>query len=463
MSDLPWLSATELAAAYGRGTVLPSEVMAALLRRIDQIDPAIHAFLHLDRDGAMAAARAADADLRAGRPRGPLHGIPVGFKDNIDVAGMPTTCQSKLLLGNVAAEDAALVGRLRQAGAIILGKMTTFEFAVAGPSDVPFPAARNPWNLAHQSGGSSSGPAVGIAAGLLPLGTGTDTGGSIRNPAGCCGIVGLKPSFGLVPCRGVFPFSYSLDHAGPMARTVGDVALMLNAMAGPDPKHGDVAPQIWRFDAALNDGLRGMRIGFVRHFHEVDAPAHPEMAAALEEAAWVLQAEGASVRPVNLPSLQEFSARQVISSSEGFAVHAPWLRERPGDYGDMVRRHLLTGAFFSAADYIQAQRRRSELCARVAAVMRDVDVLLLANVPEPAPPMDRPAGWAPGAELQYRGPFNATGQPALAMMCGLSSLGLPLSLQFATAIGAEATLLRVAAAYERETGWHRQRPRGIPH
>src|SRR3954471_6260062 len=279
VSKLHWLSAAEAARAIAARELSPIELTQALLDRIERLDGKLNVFVRLDAEAAMAAARAAETEIAAGRPRGPLHGVPVGIKDIIDVAGLPTPCHSKILIDNIAAADAVCVSRLRGAGAIIIGKLSTHEFAIGGPSfDLPWPPARNPWNTAHHPGGSSSGSGAGIAAGLFSLALGSDTGGSVRNPASCCGIVGLKPTYGLVSRRGVFPLSFTLDHIGPMTRTVADNALMLEAIAGHDPLDpGSAASVNGHYAANLDRGVRDLRIGFVRHFHEVDTPATPEV------------------------------------------------------------------------------------------------------------------------------------------------------------------------------------------
>jgi aspartyl-tRNA(Asn)/glutamyl-tRNA(Gln) amidotransferase subunit A len=313
-------------------------------------------FIRLDREAALDTARAAEREIAAGRPRGPLHGVPVGIKDIIDVAGLPTTCHSKILTDNTATADAVCVARLRGAGAIVLGKLSTHEFAIGGPSfDLPWPPARNPWNPEHHPGGSSSGSGAGVAAGLFPLALGSDTGGSVRNPASACGIVGLKPTYGLVSRRGVFPLAFTLDHVGPLTRTVADNALLLGAIAGHDPHDpGSAAAPPGHYPAGLEQGVRGLRIGFVRHFHETDLPADPEMAAGLENVAETLRRLGADIRDVRLPSLGEFGAvNRVILQSEAWAIHGPWLRERPGNYGKLARRRLMAGAFIGAGDYVQ--------------------------------------------------------------------------------------------------------------
>jgi len=461
VSEPHWLTASEASRAFAARQLSPVELLTALLGRIDALDPKLHAFIHLDADAAMEAARTATKEIAAGRIRGPLHGVPVGVKDIIDVAGLPTTGHSKILVNNIAAADAVVIQKLRQAGAIILGKLATHEFAIGGPSfDLPFPPARNPWNPDHHPGGSSSGSGAGVCAGLFPVALGTDTGGSVRNPASVCGIVGLKPTYGLVSRRGVFPLSYTLDHVGPLTRTVADTALMLDAIAGYDPDDPGSAPtQSRHFGRLLDRGVRDLRIGFVRHFHETDTPAHPEVTAALEDVARVLQAEGAEVRTVTLPALTEFAGiNRVILCSEAWSIHAPWLRERPGDYGQLARRRLLPGAFMTAGDYVGAQRRRLQLIAAVEDVLRDVDVLLCASSMDPASRLDDPAETSRTYPRQARTPFNVTGHPALAMMAGLASNGLPVSVQFAGRYFDDATVLRVAAAYERATPWHKKRP-----
>jgi aspartyl-tRNA(Asn)/glutamyl-tRNA(Gln) amidotransferase subunit A len=461
VTDPHWLSAAEATRAFAARQLSPVELLRALLARIERLDPGLNVFIHLDTDGAMVAARAAEQEIAAGRLRGPLHGVPVGIKDIIDVAGLPTTCHSRILLDNVPQADATVVARLRQAGAVIVGKLATHEFALGGPSfDLPFPPARNPWNRDHHPGGSSSGAGAGVAAGLFPAALGSDTGGSVRNPASACGIVGLKPTYGLVSRRGVFPLAYTLDHVGPLTRTVADAALLLDALAGHDPADPASAPAGARhFGRDLLRGIRDLRVGFVRHFHETDLPAHPEVTAALEDAARVLQAEGADVRTVTLPSLNEFVAvNRVLLSAEAFSVHASWLRERPGDYGQLTRRRLLAGAFLSAADYVGAQRRRAQMIAAVNDVFRDVDALVCASSLDPPSRLDDPVETARTYPRHARTPFNVTGHPALAMMSGLSSGGLPLSVQFVGRYFEDATVLRVAAAYERGTAWHRMHP-----
>ena len=461
MTDLHWMTAGDAARAIAARELSPVELTKALLERIQQLDPQLNVFIRLDVEIAMAAARAAEQEIVAGRPRGPLHGVPVGIKDIIDVAGLPTTCHSKILIDNVAATDAVCVARLRGAGAIVLGKLSTHEFAIGGPSfDLPWPPARNPWNNAHHPGGSSSGSGSGVAAGLFPMALGSDTGGSVRNPASACGIVGLKPTYGLVSRRGVFPLSFTLDHVGPLTRTVTDNALMLEVIAGHDPLDpGSATAPAGDYQRALERGVRGLRIGFVRHFHQTDLPADPEVAAGLENVAGTLKSLGADVRDIQLPTLGEFAAvNRVILQSEAWAIHGPWLRERPGDYGKLARRRLLPGAFLGAGDYVQANRRRLEMIAAVDDGLREVDVLLCASAMDPPSRIEDAEETERTYPRQARTPFNVTGHPALAMMAGLSSRGLPLSVQFVGRNFAEATLFQVARAWEHAAGTDTRHP-----
>ena len=461
MSDLHWMTVDAAARAIAAKELSPVDLTQALLDRIEKLDPKLNAFIRVDGEAAMAAALAAETEAMSGRLRGPLHGVPVGIKDIINVAGLPTTCHSKVLQDNMATADAVCVERLRSAGAIVLGKLSTHEFAIGGPSfDLPWPPARNPWNTDHHPGGSSSGSGSGVAAGLFPMALGTDTGGSVRNPASCCGIVGLKPTYGLVSRRGVFPLSFTLDHVGPMTHTVTDNALMLETIAGHDPLDpGSAAAAQGHYGQALDRSVRGLRVGFVRHFHEIDTPADPEVTAALEHVARSLQVEGAEVRDIKLPTLGEFGAvNRVILQSEAWSIHGPWLGERPGDYGQLARRRLMAGAFMSAGDYMLASRRRLKMIAEVEAALREVDVLLCASSMDPACRIDHPAEVERTYPRQARTPFNVTGHPALAMMAGVSVGGLPVSVQFVGRYFDEATVFQVARAWERAAGTDKKHP-----
>lgn len=449
MQDPHWASATTLAAEIAARRLSPVALVEALLARIARHDPDLNVFIRLDAAGALAAARLAEAQAARGELSGPLHGVPVGVKDIIDVAGLPTTAHSRLLLDNVAARDSVAVARLRAAGAIILGKLSTHEFALGGPAfDLPFPPARNPWARDHHPGGSSSGSGAGVAAGFFPLALGTDTAGSIRNPATCCGIVGLKPTYDAVPRAGVFPLAWSLDHVGPMARSVADIALSFPLLAGRPPIH-----------LADATNLAGLRIGFVRHFHEADMIAQPVVAQGLEAAARALAGLGAKVRDIRLPSLNLFAAvNRTILNAEAWSVHAAWLRARPEFYGANTRRRLLTGAFIPAGDLVAAQRHRGQLIAAVEAAFAEVDILLCANAMDPACRIDDEAAIAHGYPRQARSPFNVTGHPALAMMSGLSEAGLPIGIQMVGRWNEEMLLLRAGAAWEQAGNWQTHHP-----
>ena len=450
-----WMTAAELASGYRQKTFSPVEVTKQLLNRIDALNPKYHAFIEVDHEGALAAARQAEHEIAAGRALGPLHGVPIGIKDIIDIAGQKTTCHSNIMLEHRASEDAQVIRKLRAAGMIFMGKLALHEFAIGGPAfDLPFAPARNPWNPAHHPGGSSSGSGAALAAGLVPLALGTDTGGSIRNPAACCGIVGLKATYELVSRRGVYTLSSTMDHVGPMARTVQDTGLLLNGMAEPQGDH--VAPD---YVSDLQRGVKGLRVGYVRHFHETDEVAHPEVAAALDEAAKVLSSLGAIVSDVKLPSLNEFLVSQkFLMMAECWAVHEKWLRERPEDYSQMSRRKLLTGAFVTGGEYVQSMQKRGLLIDAVDRLFNDYDVLLVANSMDPACRIDDEAEVVRTYTRQARMPFNLTGHPALALMTGLSSGGLPLSMQLVGKSFNEKMVLRVGAAYEQATQWHAKHP-----
>ncbi|MDB5314842.1 MAG: Asp-tRNA(Asn)/Glu-tRNA(Gln) amidotransferase GatCAB subunit [Rhodospirillales bacterium] len=452
------LGLAEAARAIAAKQLSPVELLADCKARSDALQPSIHAILLPLWEKAAVAARAAEAEIAATGPRSPLHGVPVGLKDIIDLEGEVTTCHSKILLENRRAADAAVVAKLRAAGAIFPAKLATHEFAIGGPAfDLPFPPARNPWNTAHHPGGSSSGSGAAVASGMLPVALGTDTGGSVRHPASHCGIVGLKPTYGLVSRRGVFPLAFTLDHVGPMTRSVEDCALLLTAIAGHDAGDpGSAAHPPEDFARLLTSGLKGLRIGFVRHFFEGDQPAESEMAAAIHNAARILAAEGAVVRDVVLPALSEFAGvNRTILLSEAGAIHEAWLRERPGDYAHVTRRRLLPGAFVSGPDYVQAQRRRRQLIAAVEAAFADVDILLTASSLEAACRIDDSEAVERTYPRQARTPFNVTGHPAIALPAGLSSAGMPLSIQLIGRYFGDAALLGAAAGWERAAPWQR--------
>jgi aspartyl-tRNA(Asn)/glutamyl-tRNA(Gln) amidotransferase subunit A len=461
-ADLAYLTLAEAAQRIRRRELSPVELTRALIGRIERLDPGLNAFLRFTPEAALAEARAAEVEIMAGRHRGPLHGIPYGLKDIIDYRGLPTTAHSKVLIDNVAAADAFVAARLRAAGGVHLGKLSTHEFAIGGPSfDLPWPPARNPWNREHFPGGSSSGSGAGLAAGFFPAALGTDTLGSVRNPASMCGIVGLKPTYGRVSRRGVVPLAQSLDHVGPMTRTVRDNAILLQAIAGHDPADpGSADEPVDDYTARLDAGVSGLRIGIVRHFYTEDYAADPEQAAAIEAALGVWREAGAVLDEIRLPPLPVWNApARVITAAESYAVHEGWLRERPADYGAKGRERLLQGALLRAADYIQAQRQRRRLIGALADAMREVDALVTVSSCDPAARLDDDPELARRYERQARAPFNLTGYPALVVPAGFTRAEhLPLSLQIVGHPFDEATVYRVAQVHEAATGWTDRHP-----
>jgi aspartyl-tRNA(Asn)/glutamyl-tRNA(Gln) amidotransferase subunit A len=462
MSELCYLSAFDAGCLMRQGRLSPTEYVHALISRIEQYEPVLHAFVCFTPDLALADAKRAEAEMRRGEHRGPLHGIPYGLKDLFDYEGVATTAQSRLLGGNIARADATVVHRMRAAGAIFLGKLTTHEFAIGGPSfDLPSPPAVNPWNADYFSGGSSSGSAVALAAGFLPVSLGTDTSGSVRNPAGLCSVVGMKPTRGLVSRKGVFPLSDTLDAVGPMTRNARDNAIVLDVIAGYDT--GDAAsvphPVPPSLTAAADEGIEGLRVGLLRHFYTEDLQADPEVAAALDAAATVLAAVGASVREVDTLPLQEFNAcNRLILLSEAYSVHKEWLRTRSAEYGALARERLSAGAECSAADYIAAMRNAKVLAEKFQGLFRDVDVVLTACSMDPPCLLRDGEAIRRTYQRQARAPFNLTGHPALTVPAGYTVQGLPMGMQLIGRPFDERTLYRVAERYEAVCHWTERHP-----
>lgn len=467
-SDLAYLGIAEVSALIKAKKLSPVEYTQAQLTRIDRLDERLHAFIRTTPKRAMDAARAAESEIMTGRWRGPLHGVPFALKDIIDVAGLPTTAHSKILIDNIASEDSAVAARLSAAGGILFGKLSTHEFAIGGPSfDLPWPPAVNPWGSNHFPGGSSSGSGVALAAGYVPAALGTDTGGSVRNPASMCAITGLKPTYGLVSRRGVFPLSYSLDHVGPMTRTVADNALLLQILAGHDPSDPASAEvSIPDYSAGLGQGVKGLRIAHVRHLYDGDETAHPAMIAAIDEAARVLKEMGAHVEEIRLPSFADYATCcRLIIRCEAYAIHRRWMQERPGDYGELCRWRMLDGAAVSAADYIDALRLRARLIGQTLQAMKGFDVVLTASSLDPPMRIDDADAVQKAYPRQVRQPFNVTGQPAIAIPAGFTrdaeGNDLPLSIQIIGHPFQEAMVYRVAHAYEQATRCIDRHPPGL--
>ena len=459
--DIAFLTIAELRRLYAARELSPVEATKALYSRIATHDGRVRSFLRLTEEAALAEARAAEQELVTGTSRGPMHGIPYALKDIVETEGVLTTGHSKLRQDHVPKADAEIVRRLRAGGGIMMGKLATWEFALGGPSwDLPWPPALNPWDLDRLPGGSSSGAGAAVAAGFVPGAIGTDTGGSIRGPAALCGIAGLKPTYGRVSRRGVFPNTFSMDHIGPLCRSAEDIALFLQAIAGydeKDPASEDMPVPDYR--AELEGGVRGLRLGLVEGWHRADG-AHPDLAPAIEAAVEVLREQGAVIEPVKLSSLRDYTdCKTTISSVELFAIHEHDLRTRPQDFGRILRNRVLPGALIRGEDYLEALRWRTALAQEQARVLRQVDAFITAaalNVADRADPG--------GADSLVRSPsitmpFSVGGLPALAIPCGFSQAeGLPLSLQIAAAPFAEALVLRIAHAYQQATDWHRRHP-----
>jgi aspartyl-tRNA(Asn)/glutamyl-tRNA(Gln) amidotransferase subunit A len=450
MTDLAWLTIAKGAALLRARKLSPVDWTQALLDRIGSLDPAYNAFLAVTADAAIAQAREAEAEIAAGRWRGPMHGVPYAAKDIFDIEGMATTCHSKIRMNHRAASDAFVIRKLRDAGAVLLGKLALHEFATGGPAlDLPWPPARNPWNRDLHPGGSSSGSGTALAAGFVPAALGTDTGGSVRNPATCCGIVGIKPTYGAVSLSGVFPLTHSLDHVGPMTRTVEDNAILLDAIAGYDPEDPTMTRRALGDSlSGLKHGLAGLRIGVIEHFYTEDAQADPEQVRGIERAAGVLRDLGAQVRPVRLSPLPLWTdCNRTIHQSEAYAIHERDLQERPEDFAMLTRNRILPGAFVSAAKYIKAQQLRAALCREFADVMRDLDaVITLSSLLLPCR-VDDTAAVLRTYDQQARLVFNVTGTPAISVPTGRSASGMPLAMQIAGSAFSEPVVYRIAHAY----------------
>jgi aspartyl-tRNA(Asn)/glutamyl-tRNA(Gln) amidotransferase subunit A len=459
-TDLHDLSIAELARLIAARTLSPVELVEALIRRVEQHDGQTRAFVTPTFDRARRQAREAEAEIAAGRSRGPLHGIPFGLKDIYDTAGILTSGHSRVFLDRIPRVDAAAVTRLADAGAVLLGKLATHEMAHAGPSfDLPWPPARNPWSLERFTGGSSTGSGAAVAAGLLPLALGSDTGGSIRGPASYCGVVGLMPTFGLVSRAGVITNSWTFDHCGPLARTVEDCALALQALAGYDARdEGSVERARPDYRAALGPDLRGLRIGVLRHHWEADLPASGDVCRAMDGALDVLRRLGATLEECRVrPLAGYFDVKIVIAESEIFSVHRNDLVARPKDFGADFRARVLPSVLFTAHDYVLATREVRRARQEMAPLFERFDAFVTAGLGEAPRLADyrSVSFWSKPSPLTA---WNVTGQPVLALPSGFGAGGLPLGMQILGRPFGETTILRIGHAYERATDWHTRRP-----
>ena len=465
-TELHYLTIAESASLIADKRLSPVELVSAHLERIERTDARLNSFITLLADEALADARRAESAVLAGACRGPLHGIPIALKDLYYTKGIRTTMGSRIMNDFVPNYDAAVVERFRDAGAALLGKLQMHEFALGVTSQNPHHGpARNPWDTARITGGSSGGSGSAVAAGQCMAALGSDTGGSIRIPSALCGIVGFKPTFGRVSRHGVFPLAHSLDTVGPMARSVTDAALMMNAIAGYDARDPSCANRPNEdFTALLGQDIDGLRVGAPQeYFYDVIAD---EVRAAVLQAAQTLEALGANVEDCSIPALNDSIAISgAILLTEAAEVHLDNLRERASDIGDDVRSRLEDGAVTPAIAYIKAQRARTEFNRQIAAAMNAYDILLAPAVPVGAPRIDADAvqiGGATASKLalmpRLTRPHNICGIPTVSVPCGFTSDGLPIGMQLAARPFEDARALQVAHAYEQATDWHTRRP-----
>jgi aspartyl-tRNA(Asn)/glutamyl-tRNA(Gln) amidotransferase subunit A len=443
------------------GRLSPVDLVEAALDRIARIDPRLHSFITVTGEEALAQARTARDEIAAGRWRGPMHGIPIGLKDIVWTRGVPTTAHSNVLRDWVPDEDGTVAIRLREAGAISLGKNSLLEFAYGTPGpDEAFAAPRNPWNLEYAPGGSSSGSGAAVAAGLVMGSVGTDTGGSIRHPSAVTGCVGMKPTFGRVSQHGVIPVSLSLDHIGPMTRTVRDNALMLAAMAGHDPRDPNSAAEpVPDFHAATTHGVAGMTIG-VPESLIASVPHHPEVAAAFARALDVLRELGARIVPIEIPGATEAHAASTpVLEYEAYHYHRERLAREPQNYGAKLRDRILAGQRHTRADYEAALVRREALKRSFAQVFDGgADLVVTPGREMPAVTMTQFIEAPMAARGAFTRIYNFTGLPSLVMPMGFTSDVLPLSVQFTARWFGEPLIYRAACAYEDATPWHDRHP-----
>jgi aspartyl-tRNA(Asn)/glutamyl-tRNA(Gln) amidotransferase subunit A len=463
LDDTAQLSATELSALIQKRDVSPVDLTQTYIDRAKRF-ARLNAYITLDEEGAIAQARTAEAELTAGRSRGPLHGLPVAIKDQLDVAGLRTTCGSKLV-DYVAGEDSTAVARLRDGGAIILGKLNMSEFALGGNITHPYGVPHNPWDETRQAGQSSSGSGIAVAASLCAAALGGDTAGSVRGPAAWCGITGIRPTWGRVSRHGTWPLAWFFDTIGPMTKTVEDCAMVFEAIAGHDP-HDPMTSERPVEAFVPRDDLRGLRVGLIRESVE-DGASTDEVAQGLRAALDVLRDAGATAVEVSLPL---FTHGGMIcgglSDAEAAHVHRHRLRERPEDFDFASRRRLLYGSLLSGAQYVKLSRLRALMRRDIMALLDDCDVLVTPTQAEVAPSIQTATGLTSKVAVMrqffgaraHRGTFSLAGTPGLSIPTGFSEGGLPLSMQVVGRPLAEITVFRVGHAYQQRTDWHTRRP-----
>ncbi len=464
-TELHELTVAQAGPLLRAGELTSTELTTCALARIERLNPVLHAFIHVTAETALRRAAEADRDLRAGVDRGRMHGIPYALKDIIDAKDIPTTSASSLRIGHVAGSDSAIEGRLRAGGGVLLGKLTTYEFAIGGPSfDLPFPPARNPWSDEHVPSGSSSGAGAAVAAGLVRVALASDTSGSIRGPAFHCSVAGLKPTNGRVPGRGAQVLSATLDHFGPLGWTVGDVAAALHVVAGADPadpRTADVPVPDYVAESAR--GVAGLKVAWSPGWYADDPATAPEIITGIEQALGVLEGLGAAVKQVDLPSYDLFNAcGRVICAAEAFSVHEEDLRRHPRSFGRYTYQRIMPGAGISAADLLRAYQIRRHLARTLdETVFGSCHVLITACGQATAARWDDfGTDWPPPklANDMQTIPFNVSGHPAMSVPIGFAANGLPIGLQVAGRAFDEVSVLRVAAVLETELGHRHRRP-----
>jgi len=469
------LTIAETSRRIRKKEVSPVELTRLYLERIEALNPSLNAYLTLMNDQAMDAARRAEREVRRGKYRGRLHGIPFSIKDNLAIKGVRTTAGSKILSEWVPDFDATVVKRLTDSGAIILGKTQMHEWARGSHGINPFyGTTHNPWDLKRVSGGSSGGSAVAVASSLCMASIGTDSAGSVRNPSSLCGVVGLKPTYGRVSTYGGVPGTggHSTNHFGVLTKTVEDCALVLEAIAGYDPKDGlSAEAPVPRYSRAVGKGIRGMKVGLLRGYF--DEAVEDEVRSALDEAVKTFQSLKMKVTEISIPHLDLVPAVQMASSrSESTTDHEVYLRTHPRDYSSGLLYSNIAGLLIPAQVFIQAQRVRRLICQEFDQALEKVDVIMAPTVPVPAPTieectkgyLERDGRRIP--LLDKRGnylmlstiPFNVTGLPSMSVPCGFSALGLPIGMQIVGGLFREETVIQVAHAYERNAGWYKRRP-----
>ncbi len=465
-NQLPLLSLVEVSKLIHAGRVSSREVTQALIDRIDRADPKIHAFISVQAEQALAVADAMDALLYAGHDLGPLHGVPMAVKDLFATKGVKTTAGSKILGDWTPDEDATAVARLRGAGAVIVGKTNMDEFAFGGTTEnAHHGTTHNPWDLERSAGGSSGGSGAATSASLAYATLGTDTAASVRNPAHFCGITGFKPTYGRVSRFGVVPLAWSLDHVGPLARSVEDAAVALQAIAGHDPRDSSSSARpVTDYLAELSAPLKNLRVAALRgYFWD---PIDLEVARTVEDSLAVFRGIGVEVMDIELPYADWFPAMQnTVLPAEAAAYHLNWMQERPGDYAPMIFERLVQGATVRAVDLVNAERARRLAQSAVEEFMRSFDVLITPTVPYTAALLGQSMVRLGSVEIEASAartrnlfPFNVLGLPAMSVPCGFDSRGLPVGLQIVGRAFEDSTVLRIGHAYQMNTDWHRRTP-----